>query len=277
MKMNKLKIGAFALMALTLGFVACEDDEDLFGNSGLEAKLGEQQLLAESLVSTTFNLVDRVLRDPNFSSGDTITIDNANVARSGDTVRVLYGTGVVGPDGVTTKGTLQMILSLAYLTPSSKVDVSLINYKRDGDDVSGSLTIETTGPGTMRLTVANFGVNSEFTFSATKNIFWTAGFSTLLNMDDDEYGVLGSANLAEVGSNNALSSTISDTLSYKRACQYGMESGVISFGLSGDSATFTNGSIDFLASDNCNNLAQITLNDTNSGRQVVNPVKFGGF
>lgn len=275
--MKKLSIYILGAVLVGFTFTACEEDEGLFGNNSVETQLGEQQLLAESLTSTVFNVVDRLLRDTSFTSGDTVTINNASAVRQGDTVRVLYGNGVVGADGTVTKGTLRVELTGNYLTAGSLAIVTLQNYQRDGDKVTGSLAIDNKSLGTIEIRVANFSVNNEFTFSATKNIIWTEGFSTFNDFSDDKYTLLGTANLAETNSNNAIASSINDTLQYDRSCQYGITQGIIDLTISGDSTKFDTGSIDFIKSDGCNNAVTITLTDTATSQQIVTPTQFSGF
>lgn len=275
--MKKLSIYILGAALVGLTFTACEEEDGLFGDNSAESRLGEQQLLAESVGSTIFNVVDRLLRDPNFNSGDTVTIDNAQAVRQADTVRVLYGNGVVGADGTVTKGTLRVEVSGNYITPGSLANVSLLNYKRDGDQVQGSLAINNKSLGNIDLTITNFSVNNEFVFSASKNIIWTSGYSTFTDFSDDKYAMLGTASLSETNSNNAISSSIKDTLRYDRACQYGITQGIIDLAVSGDSTSFDTGSIDFITSDGCNNTVTITLTDTATGKQVVTPTQFSGF
>lgn len=278
MKTKKLLIPALMAGLFTVAVTSCEDDEDLFGgDSNLEAQLGEQQVAAEAVSSSIYNLADQIMRDTSLQTGDTITVNNAPVTKNGDTVWVMYGNGVAGTDGITRKGTVEIIATGDYTMSGSTISISLINYQRDGDDVDGSLTVSNNGNNEFGLTVSNFGVNNEFTFNANKTLFWTSGFSTLNDASDDKYGMSGTASLAEVGTNNQSSSSISDTLNYDRSCQYGMVDGVIDLTFSGDSIDFNTGSIDFLSSDGCNNIAQITLTDTSSGRSVNTSVTFNGF
>lgn len=278
MKTKNLLIPGLMAGLFALAVTSCEDDEDLLGgDSNLEAQLGEQQVAAEAVSSSIYNLADQIMRDTSLQTGDTITVNNAPVTKNGDTVWVMYGNGVSGTDGITRKGTVEIIANGDYTMSGSRISISLLNYQRDGDDVDGSLTVNNNGNNEFGLTVSNFGVNNEFTFNANKTLFWTSGFNTVNDLSDDKYGMSGTASLAEVGTNNQSSSSISDTLNYDRSCQYGMVDGVIDLTFSGDSIEFDTGTIDFLDADGCNNIAQISLSDTTSGRSVNTSVTFNGF
>ncbi len=277
----KRSILKFAVIALAVSVTSCDEELDLGGEGGVEQQLSEQFLKTESIGIDVYNILDVIRRDSAFSPSDTTTFDNASVFTYDDNgvniVAVNYGTGVIGADGKTRKGTIIGAETGDYTQSGGSIGVSFLNYEVDNVKVAGTASINNSGSNEFKLNFINLKIDEEFKLNANQDLKWIAGLTTS-DPADDKYELSGTINGSQIAEANSIDITIdaTDALSYDRSCEFGMVSGVADLALTGDSIKFTSGSIDFLGSDGCNNNVDLTLKSADG--QVINLIQqFEGF
>lgn len=254
------RIFKFCALALVFGLVSCEEDLLIGDEGSTEQLLGEYLFEAEGIASNVYNTIDLARRDSTFIATGATVVDGANVVSSGDTITVNYTTaGTYGADGKLRKGKLRAIESGNYLMVGGFMSVDLMSFSIDDVPVVGAIIARNEGNDSVSVNVQNFSVNSAFTFNSGKGIKWLSGFNTINDESDDRYKLGGTSTLSETAANNSVTVDFSDPLVYDRTCQFGAESGILDLSLSGDSVSYDSGSIDFIASDGCNNAAILTI------------------
>ena len=172
-----------------------------------------------------------------------------------------------------------MVTENGDFNSNGSLTLNFQNFRVDDKKIGGpntSMSISNSGNGTFGVSVTDFSVNDEFTYSGSKNITWNTGQSTSTEADDN-YNVGGSFSGTESATGNSISGNLTEALVYDRSCAYGVVSGLVDFTLAGDSTLVANsGSVDFKKDDGCKNAAVITIN-TESGGKLVFPKTFNGF
>lgn len=263
--------------AMAFGLSSC-DEEDPFGGSSAETegRLAEFFVKTEGLANRLYKTVDQVMRDSLFLADDSTAINGGMARRNGANVTIDYGTGSAGSDGVIREGEITLVMTgNDFLQTGTQVAGSFNNYKEDDESVTGSFNIVNQGNNSFSTAVTNLSFGAEFSLSATKTVTWQSGFNTS-NIDDDIYELTGSSNGAETATSNAMTATINEKFIYDATCSYGITQGLMDIGLTGDSLTFSSGSIDFISSDGCNNVYTVSLTNTDNASVTITKV-FDGF
>ncbi len=278
--MRKLNSKFFLAGLIAFGFASCDEENPLGGAGEVESKVGELYILAEGTGSRIFNTVDLAMRDNDFITNDTTTIDGAMVTRAGAVVKIDYGNGASGSDGVLREGEINLLMSGGgdYMVSGTSVAGTFLNYKEAGKPVTGSFNVANQGNDVFALTLTSLSVtdteDNTFSLSASKTLTWVDGFSTIGDVSDDSYTLSGTS--TGVADTITVTATINTPLSYKSSCQYRLEEGIINIDMAGTGVTYTSGSIDFISDDACNNLYTIELNSTDGGF-VTSTLTFSGF
>lgn len=274
MKNSKIFGGTLLVAAFTLT-VACEDTslEDLLSEG--DAKVSESYMKTEASLYNLYSIVDVSLRDSLFQVNDSALVDGATVTRSGSNVTIDFGTGVIGSDGRTRKGAIEVIESGDYMT-SASLDIALKAYSVNDMEVTGSIELDKKGSD-FGLIITDFSADHEIEIDADKTISWKRGFTTLNNNDDDVFDISGTATGTDMMDNRELSTSIIESLNYDRSCEFKMVSGIIELTLQpGDSIPdVTEATIDFLLDDACDNLAKIKVKQGETEVEVTK--QFSGF
>jgi hypothetical protein len=258
--MMNTKMLKFCALALVFGLVSCEEDLLIGGEGGAEQQLGEYLIEAEGIASNMYNTIDFARRDSAFIASGTTVINGVTVSSNGDTIKINYtAAGTYGSDGKLRKGMLRVVESGNYMMVNGLLNAHLMNFSIDDVPVIGSITAKNEGNDSISVSVQNFSVNNAFTFNSSKGIKWLSGFSTINDESDDRYSLGGTSTVDENGTNHSVTVDFTDNLIYDRTCQYGAVSGILDLSLSGDSVSYDSGTIDFIASDGCNNAAILTI------------------
>ncbi len=262
-----------AIMALT---VACEETslEDLLSEG--DAKVSESYVKTEAALLNLYSTIDGSLRDSTFMANDSAIVDGAKVLRMGSNISIDFGTGVIGADGSTRKGVIEITESGKYTTPAASLDIALQSYMVNDEEITGTIELDKNGSD-FALIVTNFSADQEIEISADKTISWKKGFTTLNNSADDVFDISGTALGVDMTDNRELSTSITEVMNYDRSCDFKVVSGIIELTLQpGDSiAEMTEAQIDFLANDGCENLAKIKLKQGETELEVTK--QFSGF
>ncbi|WP_417590141.1 hypothetical protein [Owenweeksia hongkongensis] len=274
MKNSKLFSGTILMAAFALT-VGCEDTslEDLLSEG--DAQVSESYMKTEASLYNLYSVVDVSLRDSLFQVNDSAMVDGATVIRSGSNVTINFGTGVIGSDGRTRKGIIEVIESGDYMTLAS-LDIELKGYSVNDEKVTGSIELDKAGSD-FGLVITGFSADQEIEIDADKTISWRKGFTTLSNSDDDVFDISGTATGKDLKDNRELSTSITEAMNYDRSCEFKMVSGIIELTLQPNDSIpdVTEAAIDFLADDACNNLAKIKLKQGETEIEVTK--QFNGF
>ncbi len=256
----RIKFLPLALIFAASTLVSCDEDNPLGTSSELETQLGEFYLEAESLGNSIYNNIDLARRDSIFNADDSAVVNGAVVKRTGTAFTIDFGNGVAGSDGKTRKGMITVAETGSYLTAGGQLSAALSNFKVDDVSIQGAFAIINNGNGSIDVAITGFKIGNEFSLNSNKNVIWKSGFATPTNAGDDRYDLSGSAIGTELAGNNMVTTTINETLVFDRLCQYGVTKGKVSLALTGDSISeTTTGSIDFIDTDGCNNVARISI------------------
>lgn len=278
--MRKLNSKFFLAGLIAFGFASCDEENPLGSAGEVESKVGELYILAESTGSRIFNTIDLAMRDNDFITNDTTVIDGAMVTRDGAIIKINYGTGASGSDGILREGEINLLMSGGsdYMASGTSIAGTFLNYKEADKPVTGSFNVANQGNDVFALTLTSLSVtdaeDNTFSLSASKTLTWVDGFSTIGDVSDDSYTLSGTS--TGVADTITLTASITSPLSYKSTCQYRLEEGVINLTMAGPGVTYTGGSIDFLSADGCNNLYSIELNSVDGG-SVNTTLTFTGF
>ncbi len=157
----------------------------------------------------------------------TVTLSQA-LGTFPNTVTVDFGTtGCTDQYGVTRKGVLTAVFTDYLHNPGAHVHVTPSNYYVNGAKVEGTYDLTNTtslsdSTRTFRDTISNAKVtlpdNTFCTWNATRYSTQTGGFSTLLNIADDEY--TGGGHSSGIGfSGNSFDASSSNVV-WKLNCRY---------------------------------------------------------
>lgn len=266
-----------AIVAVSTLLISCDEDDLTAAATETEAKLGEYLVEAESYGNNIYKIIDEALRDSTFLADDSTTINGATVTANGSMISIDYGTGG-SYQGKTFEGALDLTQTGGndILMSGYKVTGMFNGFKIDGQDVTGTFSVENVGNNTFDIDFVNTSFNSEFSTSLDKSITWVNGITTPNDNSDDRYQISGSANGAIANTNDSVSANITTPFDFDKACMYGIVEGVMSVDFFGDSITYDNGIIDFRSADSCNNIYDLQLTGSD-GSNINLPLIFNGF
>lgn len=268
LKTNHLAIAVMAALTLT----SCEETENL-GFTDAESNLSEKYIAAEAALSNIYRIVDNTMRDSILRATDSTSILGAIVSKTGPSVLVDFGGGVIGPDGTTRSGSISIIETNDYRMAGGVVVVDLANYSVDNFNVLGNLSLENYGSDSLKLNVTNLVAVDSFMLDGSKSMSWLQGFETPTT-SDDKYEIRGSAH--GIYLTNSLMSNITVPMVIDNSCQHKVLGGVLSLDFQSDSTSAaTTGGIDFIDDDGCENLARINIKKGET--EITLARQFNGF
>src|SRR5690606_9485642 len=97
---------------------------------------------------------------------DSAVVDGATVIRSGSNISIDFGTGVIGQDGNTRKGLIQITEAGNYMTNAS-LDIALQSYSVNDKAITGSLELDKVGTD-FGLVITDFSADQEIEIDANK-------------------------------------------------------------------------------------------------------------
>ena len=256
MKHLKNSYLAFFVVASALTITSCEEDL-LGGFSEAETAMSDRYLATEAALSNIYTIVDNTMRDSVLRTTDTSMVFGAKVIRTGGTILIDFRPGVIGMDGRTRTGTISITETNDYRQAGGVLSVNLSSYVVDNFNVSGNLGLENFGADSLRLNVSRLAVVDSFELDGSKTVVWMSGFKSV-STTDDVYKLKGMATGKQL--NNTLSSTILEPMVIDNTCQYRLLEGIVDMQFAMDTASAqTSGSIDFIKSDGCENLAKVKI------------------
>lgn len=275
-----MKRSLFILALAAIGLTGC-DEEILFGGSEGQAQsaLSESLLTAQARANFLYRSLDQTMRDSTFQATDSTTVEGAIATRtSNGDILLDFGNGAVGSDGLTRSGQVRFsdIGQVPYTSTGAAYSLSFSNYQVEGEPVSGSFSVENKGNNSYGLALNQFSVEPQTGFNATQEVQWDSGFATISDLSDDLYSLSGSADFTDSTASRDIAANLSSPLKVDRSCNFGVTQGVLDVTFTGDSLTYSQGSLDFLAPDGCNNVVELSLTD-GSGNEIVVPISFEGF
>ena len=270
-------IKLLTILALLGSLSACEEDF-LAEESEIEQNLTRYLVETEMSALEVYNIVDRALTDEDFIVTDSTTMAGAWVKRTSElTIRVDFGNGAVGTDGVLRQGVIDLTLNDPdYNLAATEVKGEFLDFSADDRRFRGTFTITNLGDDDYSLILEDFDINSEFRLNSEQTISWEGGRKTP-EISDDTYQVAGSALGEDTKTGDEVSLSIPEKIFYDRGCSDGLLGGVIdmNFTAGEDREVFyESGAIDFLLDDGeekdgCNNLYELTLTNTDGEELTV--------
>jgi len=191
MKTNLLKIFVFLF---TFGLLLTSCDVDL-SNPEVDDETVLDNALGERAVGDVFGMVNAGATSvkANGSCGDFSFngIDN--------TLTITFpADGCEGADGVTRSGVIHAQYIGTWLQVGSSVEITFNNYKQDGKELSGTITVLFTSGGTQpvfNMTASNMSLTysdgGQITWGSSNTYTWTAGVLTPFDRSDDSYTISG--------------------------------------------------------------------------------------
>lgn len=275
MKKSIIKFIPMAVLAAT--FTSCDEDAPGGATGAAEQKIAGYIIETEAIASSVYNAIDKVQRDTVLMDGDTIPFLGAIAYMNGNVTTVDYGTGTVGADGVTRKGSIAVTESGDYFASGGLLSCSFNGFSVDDNTIGGSIAVTNLGNDTLSMDISSMDYNNLLTYNASKKVHWISGFNTISDAMDDKFDLYGDANGSENGTNNTLTVDFTSPMRFDRSCQYTVVEGVLGLAFAGDSiTTFDTGSVDFISSDGCNNSLILTVSKT-GGTSITLPRNFNGF
>jgi len=188
MKNNIYKI--FALM-ITFGvlFISCDglttpdvDDESIQDNA-----------LGERAVGDVFGMVNTGTGSGK-ATGDCGDFDYNPLTK----LLTITFDGSTCNDGVVRSGVISAQFAGTWMLPSSTVEITFQNYKRDGKTLSGTINVNYVSGGAQpvfTLTATNmkleFSDGKQLIWESSNTYTWIEGAATLLDRSDDSYSISG--------------------------------------------------------------------------------------
>jgi uncharacterized cupin superfamily protein len=202
-KFNLIMITLFAGFIIA-GFNSCEKIKDKIDEQKVEPQSGKDYVTAESSFSNVYKTVSDVIQD-NDLNNKSISAICATVTISGDypakTVKIEFPTEGCVIEGVTFKGTINVVMTKPFKTSGSVVEVTLDSVYVNDNKVEGTKTITNTGKNASEQYVIKVEVKSghittkdgnNIYYSTTKYWTWFAGEPTKA-INDDIWLVEGNA------------------------------------------------------------------------------------
>lgn len=172
------------------------------------------------------------------------------------TIEVDFGTGCIDHDGKLKQGKIVAVFHDRFSNQGAQVDVSLSNFKVNGIEYRGSLTLKNNGNRNYSSTVADgqcIGDNWNIQYTGTSTLTWLAGHTTPSDPNDDMFEYTNNSNCVNREGRTFDVVTITPLLKTD-ACEY-ITQGVVEItpeGLATRSFDFGDGS--------CDDEATITVN-----------------
>ncbi len=296
--MRKLNYKFLSLAVAFLALGACEED-DLGNSTGeIEAAMGELYVNAESTSSQVFKSIDEAMRRISNQDPLPYSIDNASFdVDPTDPTRYLldYGQGTNTREKLV-KGTISVSLTgTDYLVAGTSVSIGFDNYSENdkpisGDIIATNVTASGSAEAAFSLDVNNFSIQDDgevdsegnggpktMIVNSEKILTWTAGSATASDITDDKYTISNDPNGTGTSAtyDNAqftFDVDITTPLEIDNTCQYRLVSGVIELEIettvTPNPLAFTDATIDFVASDGCNQIFTINLDNSETGTQI---------
>ncbi len=249
---------ALAGISMT-AFYGCEDLENLCGIGEADLQTGDVFVKSLNHMIDVYKRVDEANKNPVVRAGGKEVIDGATCEIVGDSLFIDFGAGDVAcADGKLRKGSIRARLLNVYILPTGEANAVLSNYHVDGTMISGSFDAKNDGPPTapkFDITTTKFSVGEESAVDYTLDASWSQGFTTV-NPDDDIFDVAGNVMGEDKTNVKNFTALMIEPLHYVTSCPDYLEKGIVEVELTGDSTVVF--LIDFIESDGCNNLFQIT-------------------
>jgi hypothetical protein len=191
MKKNILRITAF-LLILIIVFPSCESDE---ASVNPDNKSIQESTMTESAVNDVVALVNS---GASLKSMDATTCGDFVFDQASNSLTISFPqNGCTGEDGVTRSGVIHAQFTGTWQEVGSTVVVTFDGYKRDGIELSGTITMNFTAGGALpAFTVTS--ANMSLTFEDGSTITWTGstsytynGLNTPLDLSDDYFEISG--------------------------------------------------------------------------------------
>lgn len=272
MKINKLLL--LPIIGLAFLNTSCEDTslEDLLADK--EGELAKKYIKAEASISNLYAIVDLARRDSLLMQNDSSEIYGAMSSRSGSTITLDFGKGVLGPDGIKRSGKITIDETGDYLSNGS-MNVNFMDYTVADIPVSGKVSLQKAG-GAINLSLTDFSADDDMQISAVKLINWESGFFTFYDNSDDVYAISGTATAKSKNETTEITSNISEALKYNRSCDHKLLQGIIEIEIKGDTTNADiSGAIDFVEDDGCDNIVKVKIEKNGSSIEI--PQTFKGF
>ncbi len=218
MKKYMIKVSAFVL-ALTVVFTSCENDE-VSVNPDNESI--QESTMTESAVNDVVGIVNS---SSSLKNAHETSCGNFSFNQTNNTLSITFPeTGCTGEDGVTRSGVINVQFSGVWQEMGSKAVITFEGYKRDGIELSGSLTMSFTATGALP-SLSVTALNMSLTFEDGSTITWTGsttytynGLNTPADLTDDYFEISGaSSGTTKEGKSFAL---VADKLQTSTSCKW---------------------------------------------------------
>lgn len=268
----KTRLLTILSISAAISFTSCEEDDinNLLNNQG-SADLATAYIGAESEFLDIYNRFENGIRDSALVATGQTQQDGATISwdQMTSTMTIDFGaTNVLSPsDGKSRRGKIIATnVSPTFLTtPGTTVSVNTDEYFVDDDKTD--LTFSTANMGldgtSQHFQVSSFSLDLDdgaYTMTGSKDFYWSQGFNTITNLDDDVYRVQGSSLATNTSDNTQIDATFSSAspLTVDKSCAHVITQGVIDLDIQQTEGNIM-GSVDFLAADGCNNLMSVTV------------------
>lgn len=252
-----LVIGALSLSA----FYSCEELENLCNIQESDLKTGDVFVKSLNTMIDIYKRVDEANKNAIVLSGGEDKIDGASCKIEGDSLFIDFGIGdVVCADGKLRRGSIRVRLLNDYLLPAGEANAILSNYFVDGTQISGQFDARNDGPAASpvyNISTTEFNVGDESTVDYTFDASWGQGFETS-DPTDDIFDVSGIVTGEDKENAKDFTADVIQPLHYVTACPDYIEKGILDIQLVGDT-TVSGFIVDFIDSDGCNNLFQVSV------------------
>lgn len=306
MKFNKkmVKAGVIASVSMAVIVTACKKDSSS-GSSGGDSNSDAASISASSetvdnAYNDAFNVVMQTGNSSsnggvsvesvngnvsNYSSGSsnilgscaTVTVSPEDANTFPKTITVDFGSGCTSLAGFTRKGSITYTLSGHLFYPGTTVSATFNGYSVNGYQLSGTYSIanNSTESGFNFTTAVTDGqvifpdsTSTTYTYSGTKTVVQTAGFSTPTDLTDDTYNITGRHSYSSSASGKTLVDSIDmkSPLVVNGQCTH-IVSGIIDFVYTQGSTSLT-GTFDY-GDGSCD--ANATIKIGTFTKQVVLP------
>ncbi len=191
--MKNYTIRLFALM-LTFGVFITSCDIDLTAPE-IDSETTEDNALSERAVSDIFGMVNTGISTD--KSG--VSCGDYDFNFMTNTLTITFpAEGCEGADGVTRSGEIHAQFAGTWQMASSSVEITFVNYKRDGKTISGTINVQYASGGdqpAFLMTATNMSLTftdgKSTTWESSNTYTWIEGVTTLFDHSDDVYSVTG--------------------------------------------------------------------------------------
>lgn len=224
--------------------------------------------IAETSFNDIYNQVDLAARNqatgnksPDSLTCAFITISPSDTTSFPKTITIDYGAGCTGNDGITRTGKIVATLTGKYRQTGTVITVTLEDYSRNGNEITGTKTITNKGKNNdnhtwFEIKVENASINTEnglISWESTREREWIEGEDTYWpNLTDDVYLITGSATGTNVN-DKEFTVTITEALRIEIGCKH-IVSGILELEVDGQDLR----TLDY-GDGNCDNHAILTI------------------